>query len=428
MVISKYLTEGHTTIMLNNMHSSDITDDNKIPLSLYIHIPWCIKKCPYCDFNSYAEAEALPENAYIAALLQDLDQDASLLNSSNRPLTSIFFGGGTPSLFSGKSIEAILNGVSKRYNFASNIEITLEANPGTIEYTPFQEYRLAGVNRISLGAQSFQDDKLKALGRVHRAEEIHKAIQSIQKANFSSYNIDLMYGLPEQSLQDALFDLETALQYSPPHLSWYNLTLEPNTVFHHTPPSLPHEDIIWDMQGMGFELLDKAGLKHYEVSAFAQSGFKCQHNLNYWQFGDYLGIGAGAHGKITTLPMASDESEYTAQNPKHHSEWLIQRTAKTRFPKNYLEATETNQFNANLRLLNQADIIFEFMLNALRLTEGFSIELFQNRTGLAFSLLEPMIKKARSKDLLFIQNNQLQTTELGKCFLNDLMSMFLPDK
>lgn len=421
----KFLAEESITIMLNKLNALD----NEIPLSLYIHIPWCIKKCPYCDFNSYASTEALPEKSYVTALLQDLDQDGSLLNHSNRSLTSIFFGGGTPSLFSGNSIEAILNGVAKRYHFAPNIEITLEANPGTIEHTPFEDYRLAGINRISLGAQSFQDDKLKALGRVHQSQEIHQAIKSIQKAKFSSYNIDIMYGLPEQSLEDARFDLETALQYSPSHLSWYNLTLEPNTVFHHSPPVLPHEDIIWDIQSMGFELLDKAALKHYEVSAFAQSGFECRHNLNYWQFGDYLGIGAGAHGKITTLSTELNRHEHNvAHKHARDSHFIVHRTAKTRLPKNYLEATKTNQFNTNLRLLSQEDIIFEFMLNALRLTEGFPLELFEKRTGLAVNVLEPMIKKARAKDLLFIQNNQLQPTELGKCFLNDLMSMFLPEK
>lgn len=383
-----------------------------IPLSLYIHIPWCIKKCPYCDFNSYAQNQPPPEKEYIAALIQDLEQEISQKQDhDNRPFSSIFFGGGTPSLFSGKNIESILNAVAKRHTFISNIEITLEANPGTIEHTPFQDYRAAGVNRISLGAQSFQDNKLKALGRVHQAKEIHQAIESIQKSNFNSYNLDLMYGLPEQSLDDARFDLETALQYSPPHLSWYNLTLEPNTVFHHKPPPLPNEDMLWDIQTMGLDLLATKNFHHYEISAFAQPGFECRHNINYWQFGDYVGIGAGAHGKITST------------DPN----FMIQRTAKTRLPKSYLEATQNDSFNANLRSLNQSDIIFEFMLNTLRLSEGFSLELFEQRTGLPFNLLEPMITKARSKDLLYFKNDRFQATELGKCFLNDLISLFLPE-
>jgi putative oxygen-independent coproporphyrinogen III oxidase len=394
---------------------------NNIPLSIYIHIPWCIKKCPYCDFNSYAQNEPLPEKAYIEALIQDLETDLALREvGDKRVFSSIFFGGGTPSLFAGKSIESILNAVAKRHTFSSDIEITLEANPGTIEHTPFSEYRSAGINRISLGAQSFQDDKLKVLGRVHQAKEIHKAIASIQKAKFNSFNIDIMYGLPDQTLDDARYDLETALQFSPPHLSWYNLTLEPNTVFHHQPPVLPHEDIIWDIQTMGFELLAAGGFSHYEVSAFAKPGFECQHNINYWQFGDYLGIGAGAHGKITRLTDGDQKMT--------ESKLFIQRTAKTRFPKNYLEAKDNNSFNSSLRSLNTSDIIFEFMLNTLRLSAGFSLELFEQRTGLPFNVLEPMIKQARAKDLLYIKGDQFRATELGKCFLNDLISLFLPEK
>lgn len=398
--------------------------DQKIPLSLYIHIPWCIKKCPYCDFNSYSQNGPLPEEEYITALIQDLDQDITRLKT-NRPLCSIFFGGGTPSLFSGKSIETILNAVAKRFNLASDIEITLEANPGTVEYTSFEDYHLAGINRISLGAQSFQEDKLKALGRVHQAKEIHRAIESIQKTNFKSFNLDIMYGLPEQSLQDARFDLEMALQYSPPHLSWYNLTLEPNTVFHHQPPTLPNEDNIWEIQNMGFEMLVLKGFLHYEVSAFAKPNSFSRHNVNYWQFGDYLGIGAGAHGKITDTSTQANHQHSITQDSI--TQYEIQRTAKTRFPKNYLEATENQNFTANLRLLNPEDIIFEFMLNALRLSKGFSMELFEQRTGLPFHCLEPMIEKARAKNLLSIQNNEVETTELGKSFLNDLVSLFLPN-
>lgn len=269
------------------------------PFSLYIHIPWCIKKCPYCDFNSYDSPSQLPEQEYVQVLLQDLTQD--LPRVANRTLKSVFFGGGTPSLFSPKSFETILNHVHRVLSCQPNMEITLEANPGTLEHKSFKDYRNAGINRISIGAQSFNDYSLQALGRIHAAKDTHKAIDAIRKGGFDNYNIDLMYGLPQQSLNDALSDLKTAIELSPTHLSWYHLSIEPNTIFHHKPPVLPNDDEVFEIQQAGFELLKQQGFMQYEISAFAQKGFQCQHNKNYWEFGDYLGIGAGAHSKITNL-------------------------------------------------------------------------------------------------------------------------------
>jgi putative oxygen-independent coproporphyrinogen III oxidase len=375
-----------------------------IPLSLYIHIPWCIRKCPYCDFNSYAKGEDIPQEAYVTALLTDLQHDLHLVQ--NRSLKSIFFGGGTPSLFSAQSIEQILTGVQKQLPFDSDIEITLEANPGTVEYTPFKDYRSAGVNRISVGAQSFQNDKLKVLGRIHQANEIHKAIDAIQNSDFNSFNIDLMYGLPLQTVEDALFDLETALSFSPPHLSWYNLTLEPNTVFHRSPPVLPDEELLWDIQKNGIDYLTQHSLIQYEISAFSTHQNQCRHNLNYWEFGDYLGIGAGAHAKITTANG-------------------ILRYSKKRFPKSYLEATTT--FMANSRILTPIELPFEFMLNGLRLFSGISFQLFEERTGLSITKIEKPLKEALAKRLIHIENEVIIPTELGKRFLNDLMAIFLPE-
>jgi len=299
---------------------NDMKQTHMLPLSLYIHIPWCIQKCPYCDFNSHALKEALPEDAYIQTLLRDLEEDLTL--AQNRPLKSIFFGGGTPSLFSPKSIEKILTGVNAHLKFEPNIEITLEANPGTLEHKSFKAYKSAGINRVSLGAQSFQDEKLQALGRIHNAKNIANAINLIIEADLN-FNIDLMYGLPKQTIQDVLFDIRTALSFSPPHLSWYHLTIEPNTVFHHRPPPLPEHDTVYEMQTLGYQCLKDAGLKQYEVSAFAKPGFACQHNLNYWEFGDYLGIGAGAHSKITDLSTLE-----------------VKRFAKTRYPKSYLNPSQ----------------------------------------------------------------------------------------
>lgn len=392
-----------------------------IPISLYIHMPWCVKKCPYCDFNSHGTFGSLPEAEYIQALFSDLDQD---LNSfpflKEKEFSSIFFGGGTPSLFSTNNIGKIIEGVSNRLKLSSQVEITMEANPGTLEHKNFSDYVNAGINRISLGVQSFQNDKLEALGRIHQSHEVEKALESIHRASLKSFNIDLMYGLPNQTIEDALFDLKKALSFSPPHLSWYNLTLEPNTVFHAKPPVLPSEELIADMQETGFLLLKEAGFHHYEVSAFAKPMHHCVHNLNYWQFGDYLGIGAGAHGKITL----QDPINILTTSPNHFS---IIRRAKKRYPKNYLA---TDQFLADTesRTLSSQEIPFEFMLNALRLCDGFSEHLFEERTGISLETLSPTLHQAKTQDLLIWENGKIVPSPLGQRFLNNLMTIFLQEK
>lgn len=379
-------------------------DTLKNRISLYIHIPWCVKKCPYCDFNSYAIEGNLPEKLYIETLLHDLKQDFSLIQG--RSIKSIFFGGGTPSLFSPQGIGDILDKASAYLDFEPNLEITLEANPGTVEHHAFSDYRSAGITRISLGAQSFQNEKLAQLGRIHTMEETKRAITSILAANFNSFNIDIMYGLPNQTLADALFDLKTALSFSPPHLSWYNLTIEPNTLFHHKKPPLPLDDTIAAMEQAGLEYLAKQDLAQYEISAFSKPQHECQHNLNYWTFGDYLGIGAGAHAKITEL--------------KTHT---ITRYWKTRYPKSYLDPHHT--LLAGSQIIPTAEIPLEFMLNALRLTAGTSVSEFETRSGLPIASITGQLKEAQIKGLLIrTEDQKIKTTQLGKRFLNDLLTLF----
>jgi putative oxygen-independent coproporphyrinogen III oxidase len=378
-----------------------------LPLSLYIHLPWCVKKCPYCDFNSHALKENLPEAIYVAALLNELDQ--YLIYTHQRPLTSIFFGGGTPSLFSAKSIQQILDGTAQRINFHPNIEITLEANPGTVEQSRFNEFRQAGINRLSLGVQSLQNDKLKLLGRIHDEQQANRAIIAAKQAGFKEINIDLMYGLPTQSIEDALFDLRTAIAHQPNHLSWYQLTIEPNTFFHHHPPALPDDEIKWEMQLEGQSILSNFGYEQYEVSAYAVSQQYCRHNLNYWQFGDYLGIGAGAHGKMTD----------SVEN-------RVMRFAQVKHPKEYLDMNK-RKITPD-KILTEKDLAFEFMLNALRLSEGVSTDLFQARTGLTMSYIETPIKRAKQLGLLLDNENSknlICPTMKGKQFLNDLVALFL---
>jgi len=374
-----------------------------IPLSLYIHIPWCVRKCPYCDFNSHEQRGDHVEQTYVDALLQDLDEQ--LPRIKDRRLTSIFFGGGTPSLFAPASIERILLGVQARLNYHTNIEITLEANPGTIDQKNFKDFRSAGVNRLSLGIQSLQDDKLRALGRIHDKETALRAIDYAQHCGFDNLNLDLMYGLPEQTPADALADLQAALNFKTPHLSWYQLTIEPNTVFYRYPPVLPQDEIIWDMQMQGQQLLTEHGLNQYEVSAYSRDEFNCQHNRNYWEFGDYLGIGAGAHSKIT-------EQE------------KIIRHSQVKQPKDYLNSEKKK--TAQTLVLSENDIIFEFMLNGLRLTEGIAANLFTERTGLTMKSIEKELLIARRKNLLLTHPDYWVPTELGKRFLNDLVGIFLP--
>ncbi len=382
------------------------------PLALYIHIPWCVKKCPYCDFNSHAQTGALPVDDYIAALLADLDRDlrehAAAL--AGRPLHSVFFGGGTPSLFAPDAIARILDGVSARLALPDTAEITLETNPGTVEHGRFDGYLAAGVNRISFGVQSFDDDKLRRLGRIHDAREAEAAIKTAQDAGIANLNLDLMYALPEQTLEGALADIERALALRPAHLSHYQLTLEPNTLFAVRPPRLPDEDSAWDMQEACQARLADAGLVQYEVSAYARDGLRCAHNLNYWQFGDYLGIGAGAHGKIS-----------------HASARRIVRTSKVKLPRSYFERASRGEAFGTCQPIAAGDLPFEFMMNALRLNDGVESAWFTARTGLDAAVLATPLRAARARGWLHPAPERIAATALGLRYLNDVIGSFLPN-
>lgn len=389
------------------------------PLALYIHVPWCIRKCPYCDFNSHQADPILPEAEYVKALSLDLKQDQVL--AQGRKLTSIFFGGGTPSLLSATAIENILSDVEKQIGFESDIEITLEANPGTFEQEKFSGFRQAGVNRLSIGIQSFNNQQLALLGRVHGREEAIRAVEVARKAGFDNVNLDLMHGLPEQSVQAACEDLQQAIDLSPEHLSWYQLTIEQNTAFYSSPPQLPEEEILVDIQDAGIELLNKAGYQQYEISAYARDQKHAKHNLNYWQFGDYLGIGAGAHGKIS-FPEAN----------------RILRMWKTRLPKHYLDAASSqristqlnghqNNFGAGSDVLTEASLPLEFMMNALRLNAGVPAEFFYERTGLPFISIEKIWQELVEKGLVAISGGDLQTTEMGRRYLNQVLQKFITE-
>ncbi|WP_260403184.1 radical SAM family heme chaperone HemW [Pseudomonas nitroreducens] len=374
------------------------------PLAAYVHIPWCVRKCPYCDFNSHAAGPELPEDAYVEALLADLAADRGYVQG--RHLTSIFFGGGTPSLFSASALGRILEGLEQQVGFESNIEITLEANPGTFEQAKFADYRALGINRLSIGIQSFQAEKLKALGRIHDGDEAVRAAEMARRAGFDNFNLDLMHGLPEQSVEDALSDLRQAIALAPTHLSWYQLTMEPNTVFWSQPPELPEDDQLWEIQEAGQALLAQAGYVQYETSAYARDGKRARHNLNYWTFGDFLGIGAGAHAKLTT------------------PQGRILRTWKTRLPKDYLNPEKP--FQAGERDLEADDLPFEFMMNALRLTDGVPAATFAERTGLPLAFIEAACNQARKDGLLLDDPQRLAPSERGQLFLNDLLQRFLP--
>lgn len=373
------------------------------PLALYIHIPWCVRKCPYCDFNSHTASPVLPEQAYVDALLADLDQDLHAVYG--RDLTSIFFGGGTPSLFSAEALGRLLKGVEQRIPFAADIEITLEANPGTFEQEKFVAYRKLGINRLSIGIQSFQQEKLEALGRIHNGDEAVRAAGMARQAGFDNFNLDLMHGLPDQSLDDALSDLRQAIALKPTHISWYQLTLEPNTVFWNEPPVLPEDDTLWDIQEAGQALLAEHGYAQYEVSAYAQAGRPARHNLNYWSFGDFIGIGAGAHGKLS------------------HPDGRIVRTWKTRLPKDYLNPAKS--FQAGEKSLSNDEMPFEFLMNALRLTAGVESRLYPERTGLSLETLAEGRREAEQSGLLQVEPSRLAATERGQLFLNDLLQQFL---
>jgi len=367
-----------------------------------------VRKCPYCDFNSHAVGETLQEQRYVQALLADLESD--LPRTWGRRILSIFIGGGTPSLFSPEALDTLLSGLRARLPITANCEITMEANPGTVEQGRFNAYRETGINRLSLGIQSFNDEQLKVLGRIHDASEAHRAIETARQAGFDNINLDIMFGLPGQSIAEGLSDLEAALAHQPTHLSWYQLTLEPNTYFHVHPPALPDEETIDLLFNQGQDRLAAQGFEQYEVSAYAQRGRQCQHNLNYWEFGDYLGIGAGAHAKLT--------------NPADCS---IERFQRIRDPEQYMQATAQGSAISQQHSVKPADRAFEFMLNALRLSDGFSQQLFSERTGLEYSYIETRVSELADMGLISIEGDLLSPTEQGRRYLNEMTERFLPD-
>lgn len=374
------------------------------PLSLYVHIPWCVRKCPYCDFNSHEARDALPEDQYVDALIADLEAALPLI--WGRKIYTIFFGGGTPSIFRADSIEKIISAVRARVPLALEAEITLEANPGTFEAEKFSAFRAAGINRLSIGIQSFNPAHLKALGRIHDDQQARHAIE-IARKDFDNFNLDLMYGLPQQTPQDALADIETALEFSPPHLSVYHLTLEPNTYFHRYPPALPDDDAAAAMQAAIEARLAGAGYRHYETSAFALPGRQARHNMNYWTFADYLGIGAGAHSKLS----------FPAR---------ILRQMRFKQPKQYLQSVAAGNAVQEEHEVDVRDIGFEFMMNALRLTGGFPLVLFEERAGIALNAVLKELDEAERRGLIERDHARVQPTALGRRFLNDLLQIFLP--
>jgi len=376
------------------------------PLALYVHIPWCVRKCPYCDFNSHERGGALPEAAYVDALVADLE---GLLPSVwGRRVTSVFIGGGTPSLFSVGAIDRLLSDVRARLPLEPDAEVTLEANPGTAEAERFRGYRAAGVNRLSIGVQSFDDAMLQKLGRIHSGDEARRAIE-MARATFDNVNLDLMYGLPGQTLAMAQADIDEALHWETTHLSAYQLTIEPNTVFHARPPQLPEHDACADMQLMVENVLGAAGYAHYETSAFATSGRRARHNLNYWQFGDYLGIGAGAHGKVSFADR-------------------ITRHARAKQPREYMAAALGEGSMVEERTIEAKELAFEFMLNALRLVDGFEPRLYADRTGLPISAIEGPLAEAEARGLIERSTTRIRPTDRGGLFLNELIALFLPEK
>jgi putative oxygen-independent coproporphyrinogen III oxidase len=375
---------------------------SKASLALYVHMPWCVRKCPYCDFNSHQLKSAHPDASYIDALIRDFDIEAPRLE--DRMIETVFFGGGTPSLFPPEDFARLLGALRQRIAFAPDVEITLEANPGTIERGRFSGYAAAGINRVSLGAQTFDPRALERLGRIHSAEDTHRAVAELRAAKLDNFNLDLMYALPEQSLQEALNDVSIACSLAPSHISYYQLTLEPGTVFHSRPPPLPDEDAAWQIQCAGQKLLAAAGYLQYEVSAYAREGARCRHNLNYWLFGDYLGIGAGAHGKLSLSKPAQ-----------------ILRTVKPKQPREYQVQGGVGEST----YIAVKDLPFEFMLNALRLNEGFTNDCYQERTGLALQSVGESLSRAKERGLVVERPDGWQPSELGRRFLNDLQASFL---
>jgi oxygen-independent coproporphyrinogen-3 oxidase len=388
-----------------------MTFSEAIPLSLYVHLPWCVSKCPYCDFNSHAlPQKEVPERRYIDALIADLEQE--LPRVWGRSVSSIFIGGGTPSLFSPEAIDRLLQAIRARLPLIADTEITMEANPGSVEQARFAEFFSAGINRLSIGIQSFETDLLQRLGRIHNGEDAHRAIDVAMQAGFNNVNLDLMFSLPGQSLEQLSRDVRTAVGYDPAHISFYQLTLEPNTAFYVNPPArIPADEKSWSMQVKGRDLLQDAGFRQYEVSAFSQVGRQCRHNRNYWEFGDYLGIGAGAHGKYTDMAAGR-----------------IHRSAKIRQPARYMDSALAGNGISDKQSPDHRELQFEFMLNALRLTEGFSEALFSERTGLDWSVVECVVQEGVDDGLLEKKLATIRSTDLGLRFLNDMLMRFLPDE
>ena len=379
-----------------------------IPLSLYIHLPWCIKKCPYCDFNSHELQKSVPEDQYLDALIADLKHSAD--DVEGREIISIFIGGGTPSIFSARNIRQLLQSISELLMFSKNIEITIEANPGTMDQKNFAGFRNAGVNRISIGVQSFDNQQLQNLGRIHDAQAAIDSVHAAKKAGFENINLDLMYALPLQDLNSAVTDVEQAINLEPNHISYYQLTLEPNTSFYRHPPTLPNAQVSWEIQQIGMQLLAKNGYAQYEVSAYAKENRECEHNLNYWQFGDYLGIGAGAHQKISS-PVEN----------------LIMRCEKPKHPQQYMRTMNAQNPIIETNTLNKQDIIFEFMLNALRLKSGFSKQQFEKHTGLTLQDIHTCLQTQIEKGLLVMENNTVRCSEHGYRFFDELLQSWLPN-
>jgi len=377
------------------------------PLSLYVHVPWCSRKCPYCDFNSHTATSKLPERDYISALCRDLDSDIGSLELPNsNGFHSVFIGGGTPSLLSASAYDQLLDYVHKKVGIESGAEVTLEANPGTAEADKFRGYRTAGINRLSIGIQSFHGDYLAALGRMHSGQEAEEAIEHCLAAGFKNFNLDLMHGLPDQSIEDGLDDLKKALSLGPSHLSWYQLTIEPNTKFYARPPALPDDDLLIEMQDSGMKLITEAGFQRYEVSAYSQPGYQSRHNLNYWLFGDYLGIGAGAHGKIS-----------------YPDTGLIKRTRKKKQPAHYMASGLSRIAEMNPILPEERTL--EFLLNSLRLVGGFCINEYETRTGLSFDQIAKQVESLCEVSLLTKRGARVKATPRGLSVLNSLISEFI---
>ena len=389
------------------------------PLSLYIHVPWCIRKCPYCDFNSHEQSGELPETEYVDALLDDLRHDLRYVQ--DRELVSIFIGGGTPSLFSAAAYARLLDGLQSSLRFSADIEITLEANPGTAEATKFADYFRLGINRLSLGVQSFDPLQLQKLGRIHDGDDALRAIEMAHQAGFTRLNIDIMYGLPGQSTDAAMRDLQTAIDAAPEHLSWYQLTIEPNTVFYRQPPPLPAEDSLIDIQDAGLALLADNDLHRYEISAFSRIGGESRHNLNYWRFGDYLGIGAGAHSKLTEPRKRRVLRLRKRRQPAHYLQAAVHSMAST----DQRKPADRYPYLADATPVEPQDLSVEFLMNALRLREGFSVGQYEARTGLRFADLEPVVASLAQRGLLQVDGEWVTTTALGYQLLNSVLEAFL---